>query len=84
MNTSTRELSFPSFGLPPTTEALAILMIRWRVKRLVLMTASFLCTGAVYNVTEYMKFHPGGVAELMKAAGMDGTQQFNEVSSDGN
>jgi len=48
------------------------------------MTASFLCTGAVYNVTEYMKFHPGGVAELMKAAGMDGTQQFNEVSSDGN
>ncbi|XP_067946262.1 cytochrome b5 reductase 4-like isoform X2 [Watersipora subatra] len=35
--------------------------------------------GAVYNVTQYIKFHPGGVAEIMKGAGKDATQIFNEV-----
>jgi len=35
--------------------------------------------GRVYNMTPYMDFHPGGVDELMRAAGHDGTQLFDEV-----
>ncbi|XP_068137685.1 melanocortin-2 receptor accessory protein 2 isoform X3 [Hyperolius riggenbachi] len=35
--------------------------------------------GLVYNITPYMEYHPGGVEELMKAAGVDGTQLFDEV-----
>ncbi|VDK43672.1 unnamed protein product [Anisakis simplex] len=32
----------------------------------------------VYDVTEYLTFHPGGVNELMRAAGCDGTILFNK------
>ncbi len=32
--------------------------------------------GMVYNITPYLKFHPGGVEMLMKAAGRDGTALF--------
>jgi len=32
--------------------------------------------GRVYNITPYLKFHPGGVGELMRAAGRDGTELF--------
>lgn len=32
--------------------------------------------GRVYNITPYLKFHPGGVDELMKVAGKDGTKLF--------
>ena len=35
--------------------------------------------GKVYNITPYLKFHPGGEAELMKAAGRDGEKLFMEV-----
>ena len=35
--------------------------------------------GAVYNVTHYMDFHPGGWDELVKGAGKDATDMFNEV-----
>ncbi|MCJ1452332.1 hypothetical protein MMC28_002674 [Mycoblastus sanguinarius] len=37
--------------------------------------------GKVYNLSPYMKFHPGGVDQLMRAAGMekDGEKLFNEV-----
>lgn len=35
--------------------------------------------GMIYNVTPYMRFHPGGVDELMKGVGGDGTAQFMEV-----
>ena len=35
--------------------------------------------GKVYNVTQYMDFHPGGVDELMKGVGKDATKIFNEV-----
>lgn len=32
----------------------------------------------VYNITPYIKFHPGGVGYIMKAAGKDGTLLFNK------
>ena len=35
--------------------------------------------GSVYNITPYLPFHPGGEAEMMKAAGRDGTKLFMEV-----
>ncbi|KQJ83301.1 cytochrome b5 domain-containing protein RLF [Brachypodium distachyon] len=34
--------------------------------------------GRVYNIGPYMKFHPGGVDMLMKAAGKDCTALFNK------
>lgn len=34
--------------------------------------------GKVYNLTPYLKFHPGGIAELLLAAGGDCTDLFNE------
>lgn len=34
----------------------------------------------VYNVTPYMDYHPGGEEELMKAAGIDGTDLFDQVA----
>lgn len=33
--------------------------------------------GRVYNLTPYAKFHPGGVKELMRCAGRDGTKLFS-------
>ncbi|CAH1187991.1 unnamed protein product [Phyllotreta striolata] len=35
--------------------------------------------GRVYNVTEYVPFHPGGPEELMKGAGIDATTIFDQV-----
>ncbi|CAB3407757.1 unnamed protein product [Caenorhabditis bovis] len=35
--------------------------------------------GDVYDVTQYLDFHPGGVPELMRAAGRDATSLFNET-----
>jgi hypothetical protein len=32
----------------------------------------------VYNVTPYLRYHPGGVAKLMLVAGKDGTDLFNK------
>lgn len=33
----------------------------------------------VYNVSAYMDFHPGGEAELIRAAGIDSTDLFDQV-----
>lgn len=35
--------------------------------------------GKVFNVTPYLEFHPGGVDEMMKGAGIDATELFNET-----
>lgn len=37
--------------------------------------------GKVYNITPYLDFHPGGVQQLMRAAGKDGTQLFMQFHS---
>jgi cytochrome b involved in lipid metabolism len=34
--------------------------------------------GRVYNMTPYLPFHPGGVDEMMRVAGRDGTKLFSE------
>lgn len=34
--------------------------------------------GKVYNITRYMDYHPGGVSELFRGAGIDGTKLFDE------
>lgn len=34
--------------------------------------------GKVYNLTPYLRFHPGGVPLLLKVAGRDGTALFNK------
>lgn len=34
--------------------------------------------GSVYNISPYMKFHPGGIDMLMKAVGKDCTPLFNK------
>lgn len=34
--------------------------------------------GKVFNITPYLNFHPGGVDEIMKCAGRDGTTLFNK------
>lgn len=37
--------------------------------------------GKVYNVTHYVRFHPGGVKQLMRGAGMDATELFMKMHS---
>ncbi|XP_073991975.1 cytochrome b5 reductase 4 isoform X2 [Rhodnius prolixus] len=37
--------------------------------------------GNVYNITRYLDFHPGGVEELLRGAGIDATTLFNQVHS---
>jgi cytochrome b involved in lipid metabolism len=34
--------------------------------------------GKVYDVTEYLQYHPGGVRKLMLGAGQDCTELFNK------
>ncbi len=40
------------------------------------------CLDKVYNITAYMKYHPGGVDELMRGAGINATNLFNEVNNE--
>ncbi|XP_071455196.1 cytochrome b5 reductase 4 [Hetaerina americana] len=35
--------------------------------------------GQVFNITDYLDFHPGGPEELLRGVGMDATKLFNEV-----
>ncbi|KXJ05517.1 Cytochrome b5 reductase 4, partial [Exaiptasia diaphana] len=35
--------------------------------------------GKVYNITPYLEYHPGGIPEIMKGAGKDGTALFDEI-----
>uniref|UniRef100_A0A914PAI2 Cytochrome b5 heme-binding domain-containing protein n=1 Tax=Panagrolaimus davidi TaxID=227884 RepID=A0A914PAI2_9BILA len=34
--------------------------------------------GNVYDVTKYLEYHPGGIPELMRAAGTDASDLFNQ------
>ena len=40
---------------------------------------SYSYPGNVYNVTAYMEYHPGGWDQLMKGAGRDATDLFNDA-----
>jgi len=37
--------------------------------------------GVVYNLTDYIVFHPGGEPKIMEAAGKDATRRFHQVHS---
>lgn len=37
--------------------------------------------GAVYNVTRYLPYHPGGADELLRGAGRSGDELFDEIHS---
>ena len=37
--------------------------------------------GRVYNITPYLRYHPGGIGELMRSAGRDGTELFSPSAS---
>jgi hypothetical protein len=41
-----------------------------------LLCYTFACPLQVYNMSPYLRFHPGGADILMKAAGKDGTALF--------
>ena len=38
--------------------------------------------GAVYNVTQYMDFHPSGWEELVKGVGRDATDMYMKALKD--
>lgn len=38
-----------------------------------------LLTGKVYNVTRFLKYHPGRKAQLMRGAGVDCTEIYDKV-----
>ena len=38
-----------------------------------------MCTGKVYNVTRFLKYHPGGKKQVMRGAGLECTALFEKV-----
>lgn len=42
-------------------------------------SALILLTGKVYNVTRFLKYHPGRKAQLMRGAGVDCTEIYDKV-----
>ena len=54
--------------------------IRGRITATILMLRKLYYMFAEGVVTAYLPFHPGGVSELMKGAGIDYTMLFNNVS----
>ncbi|RYO84854.1 hypothetical protein DL766_001668 [Monosporascus sp. MC13-8B] len=67
-------------GLPPGTPYLRVppsLLKRQNGRRG--RDAWSVLGGRVYNITPYLRFHPGGEAELLRGAGRDGTRLFGEV-----
>jgi cytochrome b involved in lipid metabolism len=67
-------------GLPPSTPYLRVSpsLLRQYTGRKG-KDAWTMLGGKVYNITPYLPYHPGGVPELMKAAGRDGTKLFGEI-----
>jgi cytochrome b involved in lipid metabolism len=51
------------------------LAFRFDVRR----NAIYSSLGNVYNITPYLDYHPGGVDEIMKGAGIDATVIFQEI-----
>ncbi|KAL2211303.1 cytochrome b5 [Sarocladium strictum] len=67
-------------GVPPETPYLKVTpsMLKEKTGRKG-KDAWMAINGKVYNVSPYAKYHPGGVPELMRAAGRDGTKLFYEI-----
>ncbi|KYK57569.1 heme/steroid binding protein [Drechmeria coniospora] len=67
-------------GLPPSTPYIRVTpsMLKKQTGRKG-KDAWMALNGKVYNVTPYVDFHPGGVPELMRGAGRDGTKLFGEI-----
>ncbi|KAK7756901.1 hypothetical protein SLS62_000917 [Diatrype stigma] len=67
-------------GLPPGTPYLRVPPSRLRAQNGRRGRDAWTAMGGrVYNVTPYLRFHPGGQAELLRGAGRDGTRLFGEV-----
>ncbi|KAH8816470.1 hypothetical protein F5884DRAFT_852906 [Xylogone sp. PMI_703] len=67
-------------GLPPSTPYLRVppsLLKQFNGRKG--KDAWTVLSGKVYNITPYLPFHPGGVPELMRCAGKDGTKLFGEI-----
>lgn len=45
------------------------------------MLSDILSLGRVYNITPYLEYHPGGIPEIMRGVGKDGTDLFDEVTT---
>ena len=44
------------------------------------MLHKLLHLGKVYNVTRFLKYHPGRKAQLMRGAGVDSTKIYDKVN----
>ncbi|PHH66258.1 hypothetical protein CDD81_7851 [Ophiocordyceps australis] len=67
-------------GLPPETPYLRIppsLLKKHNGRKGA--DAWMVLSGRVYNVSPYADYHPGGIPELMRGAGRDGTKLFGEI-----
>ncbi|ODV82269.1 cytochrome b5 [Suhomyces tanzawaensis NRRL Y-17324] len=70
-------------GVPPNTPPPQYVQIpKEELKKHKTQEDCWTCiNGRVFNITPYINFHPGGVEEIMKCAGRDGTALFNKYHS---
>lgn len=67
---------------PETPPALLVRITKAELKKHAAKDDCWTCiNGRVFNITRYINFHPGGVEEIMKCAGRDGTALFNKYHS---
>jgi ferredoxin-NADP reductase/cytochrome b involved in lipid metabolism len=81
--TTTEEDQTNGVGLADPDEVAAGRCARWTLDEVRRHNSRHDCwmvlRGRVYNVTAYLRYHPGSVEELMRSAGDDGTALFDEA-----